>query len=228
MFQKELAKIQDAENSIKQYVHGRTDETERLFKQGVDQMNAEIAKLNRETYQELDQVDKEMQKLKQQVLLVENRPKFQNPKSNDDLEHLEDLKVAVKELKYQHIVMSEEIQLKSNIKDVCALVDMKANAEDLERGIDTFYKELKLQMNPARSAFDLRTLKDQKLINETFSTLNCLAIWIWHGGFCNSGSSVNLNSTAVSQGVHKRQRNHSRELNYEKGSFGNTDRNLAS
>ena len=59
-------------------------------------------------------------------------------------------------------------------------------------------------MNPARSAFDLRTLKDQKLINDTFSTLNCLAIWIWHGGFCNSGSPVNLNSTAVSQGVHKR------------------------
>ena len=37
-------------------------------------------------------------------------------------------------LKLEKIV--DDLSLKSNIKDVCALVDLKANTEDLEKSLD--------------------------------------------------------------------------------------------
>ena len=68
MFQRELSKIQEAESSIKEYVRGRVEETEKLFKINVELINQEIVKLSKETYEELDQVDKEMQNIRQQIV----------------------------------------------------------------------------------------------------------------------------------------------------------------
>ena len=63
---------------------------------------------------------------------------------------------------------------------MCALVDIKANNDDLERSVKALYQEIKVGKGPS---LDLRVLKDQKTINDTFASLNCLGIWIWHGGF---------------------------------------------
>jgi hypothetical protein len=40
--------------------------------------------------------------------------------------------------------LRDEVAIKANIKDVCALVDMKSNTEDLERCMDAIHKEIKL------------------------------------------------------------------------------------
>lgn len=43
--------------------------------------------------------------------------------------------------------MKDELSQKSNIKDVCVLVDMKANSEDLKQSIEEVQKTLQLQIN---------------------------------------------------------------------------------
>ena len=42
--------------------------------------------------------------------------------------------------------MKDEIGQKSNIKDVCVLVDMKANSEDLKRSIEEVQKSVQHQI----------------------------------------------------------------------------------
>jgi ABC-type Na+ transport system ATPase subunit NatA len=42
--------------------------------------------------------------------------------------------------------MKDELSQKSNIKDVCVLVDMKANSEDLKHSIEEVHKTVQLQM----------------------------------------------------------------------------------
>ena len=70
MFQRELSKIQDAESAIKGYVQGRLEETERMYRSQCERMNADIQKIGKETFTELEQVDREMQKLRQQIINI--------------------------------------------------------------------------------------------------------------------------------------------------------------
>jgi len=42
--------------------------------------------------------------------------------------------------------MKNELSQKSNIKDVCVLVDMKANSEDMKHSIEEVQRTLQLQM----------------------------------------------------------------------------------
>jgi len=91
---------------------------------------------------------------------------------------------------------------KANIKDVCALVDIKANSEDLDRNLKSLHQEIKMLKSPPVG--DFRQLKDQKAINDAFRALNCLGIWLWHGGFSRAS----------------KQRTVSRQLTFDQGSFG--------
>jgi hypothetical protein len=83
--------------------------------------------------------------------------------------------------------LREEVNQKSNIKDVCALVDMKANTLDLERNVTDIFSAIQaLKMSVKQTVTG--NIGDQKYINEAFLSLNCLAKWVWHGGFTTSGS----------------------------------------
>ena len=43
--------------------------------------------------------------------------------------------------------MKDELSQKSNIKDVCVLVDIKANSEDLKNSIEEVQRTVQLQIN---------------------------------------------------------------------------------
>lgn len=66
---------------------------------------------------------------------------------------------VVKELRQQVLAVREEMLAKANIKDVCALVDIKANSEDLERSVKSIYQEIKA-MGLKSPPGDFRQLKD--------------------------------------------------------------------
>ena len=120
MFQKELGKIQEAEGSIRLYVQNKLEDTEKLFRALVEQVKQELNKVSNDTFKELDTVDQEMTKLKAQMILF--------TKQGEEM-------AVIKELRQQLLAVREDMLGKANIKDVCALVDIKANSEDLDRSV---------------------------------------------------------------------------------------------
>ena len=46
------------------------------------------------------------------------------------------MRLEMREIKLKLEKIVDDLSLKSNIKDVCALVDLKANAEDLEKSLE--------------------------------------------------------------------------------------------
>jgi hypothetical protein len=56
-----------------------------------------------------------------------------SPKSNHELEVI---RQEFREMKGLLDFIKEDLKLKANIKDVCVLVDMKANTEEMKRSID--------------------------------------------------------------------------------------------
>ena len=93
----------------------------------------------------------------------------------------EGMRLDVRELKLKLERLNDEIAQKSNIKDVCALVDLKANVEDVEKTIQDVYKFL--EANYALRKINEDMVVGQKFINESLCALNCVGKWVWFGGF---------------------------------------------
>jgi len=54
------------------------------------------------------------------------------------------IRLELREIKLKLEKITDELSLKSNIKDVCALVDLKANTEELEKALNQIYKEMQV------------------------------------------------------------------------------------
>jgi hypothetical protein len=52
------------------------------------------------------------------------------------------IRLDIREVKIKLEKLNDEVAKKSNIKDVCVLIDHKANIEDVNKSIDDLYKEL--------------------------------------------------------------------------------------
>ena len=80
------------------------------------------------------------------------------------------------------------MQRKSNIKDVCALLDMKANTEEVNKALDEIHEEVdksvvtKTELNDA--------LQEQSGINEALCAENCSARWLWKSGELQNGFAI--------------------------------------
>ena len=95
----------------------------------------------------------------------------------------------------------EEVQTlllqKSNIKDVCALLDMKSSKviiiivvldiEDVNKALSEVSEELQSRVN-AREFRE--ALTDQSTINEALCAENCVARWLWKSGELVNGYAV--------------------------------------
>lgn len=64
----------------------------------------------------------------------------QSPKTS--IQELDNFKLDIRDLKLRLEKLNDEVAIKSNIKDVCALVDLKANTEDIEKSLDLVYNEI--------------------------------------------------------------------------------------
>ena len=99
---------------------------------------------------------------------------------------LENCRIDLREVKLKLEKLNDEVAAKANIKDVCALIDLKANVEDVDKNIDQIYQEMQLNCAPKLTIDSI--LRDQKFINESLCSLNCIGKWVWHGGFTTGGS----------------------------------------
>eukprot|EP00831_Metopus_contortus_P039857 TRINITY_DN31211_c0_g1_i1.p1 TRINITY_DN31211_c0_g1~~TRINITY_DN31211_c0_g1_i1.p1 ORF type:complete len:460 (-),score=93.52 TRINITY_DN31211_c0_g1_i1:3-1382(-) len=83
--------------------------------------------------------------------------------------------------------VKRELALKAYIKDVCTLVDVKANVEDVNRGLESLSRELSRKSNAEELSL---ALADQSRINEALCAENCVGRWIWKSGCLRSGFAI--------------------------------------
>ena len=78
-------------------------------------------KLSNDTYYELDQIDKEILKIKN---TMSTKGDHKGCLTGNDVESI---KLELRDFKLKIEKLTDEVAVKSNIKDVCTLVDIKAN-----------------------------------------------------------------------------------------------------
>eukprot|EP00347_Sterkiella_histriomuscorum_P018573 403345000 len=178
IIREETRLVKDEIRTINEMTKARIEESDNINKYNIETLTQELVKLSKETYYELDQIDREIQKLKYQN---SNDNKGSSAQSNE----IESLKLDQRDLKFKLEKLNDEVAIKSNIKDVCALVDLKANTEDVEKGLDTLFKEIQISCATKQSLDNI--IVDQKFINEQLCALNCIGKWVWHGGFTSGG-----------------------------------------
>lgn len=92
------------------------------------------------------------------------------------------------EMEAKLVDMQKLIGKKSNIKDVCALLDTKSNTDEVNKALDEIHNEMdkilvtKNELNGA--------LLDQAAINEALCAENCSARWLWKSGDLVNGFAV--------------------------------------
>ena len=92
------------------------------------------------------------------------------------------------------LATKEEVAVKSDMKDVCALVDVKVGIDDVNHALAEVSRELELKA----SAEDLEAhLKSQALINRGLVGESSLGRWIWKSGQVNKGNGVPWNVQSV-------------------------------
>jgi hypothetical protein len=77
--------------------------------------------------------------------------------------------------------------LKSNIKDVCLLIDQKSNIDDVNKALTEIHGEL--DMKTQDDAYQL-SVREQNSINEILCAENCVARWLWKSGSLKNGFAV--------------------------------------
>jgi len=113
-----------------------------LFAGHKQSVNKDIGKLSKDVYYELDQLEKEIGKLKQlsnaQVQPMSNGSTGRaTPQSLDEFG-----KYDIRELKLKQERFNEELAKKANISDVCALLDLKANVEEVNKSLEAMHTEV--------------------------------------------------------------------------------------
>ena len=75
--------------------------------------------------------------------------------------------------------LGKEILLKANIKDICTLLDIKANIDDVNHALEELHQELDTKINVDELTEKLR---EQSCINEALCAENCVGRWLWKSG----------------------------------------------
>ncbi|CAG9312921.1 unnamed protein product [Blepharisma stoltei] len=124
---------------------------------------------------EQEEIDKIMTNLEH--LQVEVQRKCN---SCDLAAHVSSTKLALEEV-------ARDMLVKSNIKDMCTLLDMKANIDDVNKVLSEIHKELdvKLRIDNFSSY-----VAEQQTIIEALCAENCVSRWIWKSGNLDESSYV--------------------------------------
>lgn len=75
--------------------------------------------------------------------------------------------------------LQKQIENKSNIVDVCALLDMKSNIEDVNTALTEIHNSIELRVE---KEIYVPQMDDQRAVNEVLCAENCLARWFWKSG----------------------------------------------
>lgn len=98
-----------------------------------------------------------------------------------------DFDTHVKYVKHALEEISKDMALKSNIKDVCKLLDLKANTKYVENVLNTYRDEINGRLK-------VTTYEDDKskegYIIDMLIQENCLGRWVWKSGELKTNYSI--------------------------------------
>lgn len=124
------------------------------------------------TQEDLAAVKKEIERI---------RIELSRKSSATDLEsHIRSTELALEDV-------AKDMLIKCNIKDVCALLDMKANIDDTNKALSEVHKELDSKLNTDNFSSHL---SDYNSIIEVLCSENCLGRWLWKSGEVKNGNLV--------------------------------------
>ena len=90
--------------------------------------------------------------------------------------------------------LGKDLLLKASIKDLCTLLDQKANVHD----INSTLKLVQQEVDGCVRKDNLRkVLDDQALVNEALCAENCTGRWIWKSGDVHSQNQVPWETQAI-------------------------------
>lgn len=122
----------------------------------------------------------EVEELETQINLVRSQVKAAAKKRLNDPEGEKGDSKSVEKLMQRIEAAENKVELKSNISDVCALLDRKADSGDVFKVLDQMQKSIQLfsgqtQHESSSTKMMENFLKEQKFINENLCPLNCVA-----------------------------------------------------
>lgn len=113
--------------------------------------------------------------------LEKTRIDLSRKSNSSDLDsHIQSTQIALEDV-------AKDMLLKCNIKDVCALLDMKANIDDTNKALSEIHKELDNKLNSGDFSSHVN---DYSSIIEALCAENCLGRWLWKSGELKSGNLV--------------------------------------
>lgn len=92
-------------------------------------------------------------------------------------------------IKNQFDHFSKELLLRVQIKDLCTLLDQKANLNDVNKTLEIVQSEVETCVKDEKYK---EALNDQALVNEALCAENCVGRWVWKSGDLHSQNMVPL------------------------------------
>ena len=83
--------------------------------------------------------------------------------------------------------VAKELLLRVSIKDMCTLLDQKANLNDVNKTLELVQREVE---ECVKEPHLKEALNDQALVNEALCAENCVGRWVWKSGDLQSQSLV--------------------------------------
>jgi hypothetical protein len=136
--------------------------------QKVDQPTLEYALSNKVDKSDYESIRAAVESI---TLLLSNKTSS-NDLYTEIISHVEDI--------------NKELLLKANIKDVCTLIDMKANIDD----VNNVMSDLSKKVDTTSKEDIKRKLNELTVINEALCSENCVGRWIWKSGDVKSGNLI--------------------------------------
>jgi len=174
-------KIGDIQAYMSQHIGKKVtmEEVQGLLANKVDYSALRTAVEQKANVQEVEATKHLVEKLIKELELKSNYRDFES--------HVAFTKMSLQEL-------SKDLLLKVDIKDMCTLLDTKANVEDINRTLALVQQEVEksVEKDLLRKALD-----DQALINEAICAENCVGRWIWKSGELSHSGQIPWESQSV-------------------------------
>ena len=90
-------------------------------------------------------------------------------------------------IKNQFDGVAKELLLRVQIKDLCTLLDQKANLNDVNKTLEVVQSEVETCVKETQLT---EALNDQALVNEALCAENCVGRWVWKSGDLQSSNLV--------------------------------------
>lgn len=165
------------------------------YKYGKEEIDSKLDQIHTKIHELAQSTKESIQKTERDLNHFSNSLSAKTSTLDNLQSHLEDFKnSSVKKQDWESAVyqlsqdlekLGKEVLLKANIKDICTLLDIKANIDDVNHALEDLHQEIDSKVSLDELA---EKLKEQSCINEALCAENCAGRWLWKSGETKTGN----------------------------------------